>query len=297
MDSVGNSLPVSPALRRTLSELGDPARRWLQRVPSLIAELSATWDIEVGRPIDHDGCASIILPVTSNLGVAAILKLSVPHAEARGEADALRRWRGDGAVAVLRASEDGLALLLERCEPGQDLWALPLDEQLEVMADVLPRLWLPATGDTLPELRVTAAHWRRRMHGNAAALGVPAAIADRAQQWVVELAADDPRVLLHGDLHPGNVLAAQREPWLVIDPKPFIGDPAFDLAQVLLNWVRADLAGTESPVDAARSRAFALAARLSLDPDRVLRWAAIKAIGWSFGRDETIVLDQAARSV
>jgi streptomycin 6-kinase len=45
--------------------------------------------------------------------------------------------------------------------------------------------------------------------------------------------ADD--VLLATDLHAGNVLAAEREPWLVIDPKPFIGDRAYDLTQHLLN--------------------------------------------------------------
>jgi streptomycin 6-kinase len=290
-------LPVSPALRRTLDELGDPAGRWLERVPSLLAELSVAWDLEVGCPVEHGGCASIILPVASDHGVAAVLKLSVPHEEARHEVAALRGWRGEGAVTLLRASEDGLALLLERCDPGQDLWTFPADGQLDVMADLLPRLWIAAPDTTLPDLSDTAARWKRQLHGKAAALGVPAAIADRAQRWITELAADDPRRLLHGDLHPGNVLAAQREPWLAIDPKPCIGDPAFDLAQLLLNWLRAEIVASKGSVDAVRSRALTLAARLSLDPERVLRWAVIKAIGWSFGRDETIVLDQVARSV
>lgn len=42
-------------------------------------------------------------------------------------------------------------------------------------------------------------------------------------------------VLLVTDLHVGNVLRAQREPWLVIDPKPFVGDPAYDATQHLFN--------------------------------------------------------------
>jgi streptomycin 6-kinase len=42
-------------------------------------------------------------------------------------------------------------------------------------------------------------------------------------------------VLLATDLHAGNVLRAQRAPWLVIDPKPFIGDPAYDATQHLFN--------------------------------------------------------------
>ena len=102
--------------------------------------------------------------------------------------------------------------------------------------------------------------------------------------------------LLHGDLHPGNVLAARRRPWLAIDPKPVVGDPAFDLAQVLTNWVFVDVGAHGSAATAIRCHATDLAERLSLDLDVVLRWAVVKAIGWDFGRDEALVLDEAARS-
>jgi streptomycin 6-kinase len=54
-------------------------------------------------------------------------------------------------------------------------------------------------------------------------------------------------MLLATDLHPGNVLRAQREPWLVIDPKPFVGDSAYDATQHLLNCearMRSDPDGT-----------------------------------------------------
>ena len=125
---------------------------------------------------------------------------------------------------------------------------------------------------------------------------IPQQVADRAQRWVGELAGDQPRRLLHGDFHPGNVLAAHRRPWLAIDPKPWVGDPAFDLAQVLLNWVFVGRDTPRGPVDAIRFRATDLAHRLALDSDRVLRWAVIKAIGWGFGRDETLILDEAART-
>jgi streptomycin 6-kinase len=144
------------------------------------------------------------------------------------------------------------------------------------------------------ELADTAARWERQLHAKAAAMRVPEEIADRAQQWVGELAGDQPRRLLHGDFHPGDVLAAQRRSWLAIDPKPWVGDPAFDLAQVLLNWTFVQLDTRRGPVDAMRFRAADLANRLALDPDRVLRWAAIRAIGWGFGRDETLTLYEAA---
>jgi hypothetical protein len=45
----------------------------------------------------------------------------------------------------------------------------------------------------------------------------------------------DNRVLPCTDLHGGNILAAQRAPWLVIDSKPYLGDPAYDVLQHMLN--------------------------------------------------------------
>jgi streptomycin 6-kinase len=42
-------------------------------------------------------------------------------------------------------------------------------------------------------------------------------------------------VLLATDLHAGNVLRSKRKPWLAIDPKPFVGDPAYDVTQHLFN--------------------------------------------------------------
>jgi streptomycin 6-kinase len=288
---------VSPALRRTVTDLGAGGERWLERVPALVTEVAEAWELEVGQPLAHRGCASIILPVATARGVPAVLKLSVPHEESRHEVDALRDWRGDGAVSVLRSSADGFTSLLERCEPGHDLWSVSLDEQIEVMADLLPRLWTTPEPDApYPVLAETTARWSRELPAKTAAIGLPRQIADRAQGWADELAHGPPGRLLHGDVHPGNILAARRRPWLAIDPKPWVGDPAFDLAQVLANWVSVDLGVVDRPADAVRSRASELAERLSLDRERVLRWAVVKAISWDDGRDETLILDEAART-
>lgn len=294
MRSEREGVGASPALRRTVAELGPEAERWLAGVPALVAEIATAWDLDVGPALAHEGAASIVLPATTDQGVPAVLKLSVPHDESRHEADALARWDGDGAVSLLRSSEEGFTLLLERCQPGHDLWAASIDQQIAVMADLLPRLWAPEPDGPFQELAETAAHWERQMLARATAMGVPGEVARRARRWAHELAEDQPRRLLHGDLHPGNVLAARRQPWLAIDATPWVGDPAFDLAQTLVNWIRVDRDTQHDAVGAIRLRAGQLAERLSLEVDRVLRWAVVKAIGWDVGREEALVLDEAA---
>jgi streptomycin 6-kinase len=77
--------------------------------------------------------------------------------------------------------------------------------------------------------------------------------------------------LLHTDLHAGNVLAAQREPWLAIDPKPYAGDPAYDVTQHIFNEVFIE--GADAGVLASR-----MARLLDLDLGRILRWLFARAV-------------------
>src|SRR6516165_2084267 len=72
-------------------------------------------------------------------------------------------------------------------------------------------------------------------------------------------------VLLHTDLHAGNVLAAERERWLAIDPKPYVGDPSYDVTQHIFNAVFIE--GADAGALASR-----MAGLLDLDLDRIVLW-------------------------
>ncbi len=284
MESTAMSFFVPARVRETASGFGAAGARWLDELPARVAELERAWSLTAGQAFDADGYVAWVAPVRLEDGADAVLKISIPHPEARHEGDALRFFAGQGAIRLLRATEDGFSLLLERCTPGTNLWSLGEAEGNAAGAAVLQRLWRetpPAIAfDRLSDL---AAEWVEELPRAAPAAGFDAPLVTRAVELARELAATQPRrVLLHGDFHPGNVLAATREPWLAIDCKPLVGEPAYDLAQWLGN--RCEKAGPSSdPVAALRRQIDQFSELLGLDPARVAGWAFVKSLGWDWG--------------
>jgi streptomycin 6-kinase len=250
---------------------------WLSRVPEVIRELEARWALILGGPFDGDevSCAWVA-PVTRADGSEAVLKVSMPHFEAEHEIAGLRFWDGDPTVRLIEADEHTGAMLLERCVPGTHLRVLrPEVEQDVLLAGLLRRLWRrPASPHPFRPLSTMTARWadetlaQSRQWPDA---GVVQEGLDLLQELSRPAAGD---VLLATDLHAGNILQAQREPWLVIDPKPFVGDPAYDATQHLLNCIarlRADPLSTIQRfaelmgVDSTRVRMW-MFARLAAEP-------------------------------
>lgn len=287
---------VPARLQKHLLEIGPEGAAWLSSLPECIAALEQAWGIRASTAFDHPGVASWVAPVECEDGSGAVLKLGFPSDEARWEAEALRWLAGRGAVRLWRVSEDGFALLIERCLPGTNLWALEEAEADAVAAALLPRLWREPE-PTGPFLTVTGlvAQWLSSLAQTATGRFGPERVA-HALALGESLAASQPRrVLLHGDFHPANVLAAQREPWLVIDPKPLIGDPAYDLAQWLSNRYDAARASAD-PVAAFRRQITRFATALTLDPARIAGWAVVKSVGWDWGPEVFDLFQQVAET-
>jgi streptomycin 6-kinase len=279
-----SSVFVPARLQETAAGFGGAGARWLEELPARITDLAQAWGLTPGRAFDADGQVSWVAPVQLEDGSEAVLKIGIPHREARHEADALRVFDGRGAVRLLRASEDGYSLLLERCVPGTNLWSLGEEEANAMGADVARRLWRePHSAVAFERLSDLVEEWCEELPRTAPAAGYDAALVARAVELGRELAASHPSlVLLHGDFHPGNVLAAAREPWLAIDCKPLVGDPAYDLAQWLGNRVEA-AEQSPNPVGAMRRQIDQLSGHLGLDPARVAGWAFVKSLGWNWG--------------
>ena len=135
--------------------------------------------------------------------------------------------------------DETMALIIERCVPGTTLTASPAQEQDTVIAGLLRRLWRePVAGHPFRSLQFMCDIWADGYERKAAAgaAKLDSGLAREGIELFRTLPSNAPRdVLLVTDLHAGNVLRAEREPWLVIDPKPFVGDPTYDALQHLLN--------------------------------------------------------------
>jgi streptomycin 6-kinase len=224
------------------------------------------------------GAASVALAVTTHEGESAVLKLCFPHRESEHEADALRRWDGGGAVRLLAHDPQRWALLIERCRPGTQLAECPPEEGLEILSGLLPRLCVPAAEPFRP-LADEAAWWESYLPERWELAGRPfeRGLLDTACEALRDLPpTQGEQVLLHQDLHPGNVLRAEREPWLVIDPKPLVGEREFCIAPVVRAF---ELGHTE---EAVRYRLDRLTETLGLDRERARLWTLGQTIAWCF---------------
>jgi streptomycin 6-kinase len=245
-------------------------RAWLADLPRLLEECGEQWSLRLEGPIG-DGFASLVVAAGD-----AVLKLQFPDRESEHEAEALRAWDGDGAVRLLAHDPERHALLIERARPGTHLAAAGQEAAVDVFVELLPRLWKPARAPFRP-LADEAAWWIDYLPRNWEHVGRPfeRPLLDTVIETLRELSATQgEQVLLNQDLHADNVLSAEREPWLVIDPKPLAGEREFAVAPLVRGF---ELGHSK----AATLRRFdRLTSELGLDRERAAGWAAGQAIAW-----------------
>lgn len=273
--------------RRVASAFADGAV-WLDSLPSLIAECEARWKIKVGIP--YVLSFNYVAPAQTLEGQSVVLKLGVPNPELARQIRALDLYAGTAAVRLLDSDEDRGMMLLERIEPGDTLASLADDEQAtRAAAHVMRDLWKPLPPDTCFPV---AAEWagelaklREKFNGGTGPL--PADLVDLAEGLFRDLLSSaEPPVLLHGDLHHFNILAARRKPWLAIDPKGLAGEPAYEVGSLLRNPHPLLFADP----NVQRRRVEVLHEELGFPKDRMLGWGVAQAVlsaWWSFEESAT----------
>ncbi|HET9829579.1 MAG TPA: aminoglycoside phosphotransferase family protein [Nocardioidaceae bacterium] len=254
---------------------GGPVAEFRDRLPGLVREVVDDWALTYDGQPRHGG-AALVLPVRTTAGRPVVLKLSLPHDDARHEHLALRAWRGNGTVQLVRADPRRWALLLERLHATEDLTSVWDLEACEVVAGLYARLHVPALPQ-LERLSSNVARWTARLAALPFAAPVPRRLVEQAVSLGRTLVGDeatDARTI-HGDLHYENVLAGDREPWLAIDPKPMAGDPHYEVAPMLWNrWE--EMVSTGDVRGAIRRRFHTIVDIALLDEDRARDWVIVR---------------------
>lgn len=260
-------LTISERLRSSWSQ--DPkGEEWFEQLPALVCDLGERWNLRFEQQLESD--LSILIAAGD-----VVLKLNAPtHFDAHKEADALAHWAGGGAVRLFKRDDARHALLIERCRPGCRLSASDVDEPA-VVATLLPRLWAePDESHQFKRLADAAARWASQVSERYRRAS------PRFEQRLLDCALDVFRTadatagwLVNQDLHGANVLRAEREPWLVIDPKPVVGEREANGVAALRNAART---GGEARV---REWLDALS-ELGLDRERLRGWGVAHALAW-----------------
>ncbi|GFE19657.1 APH(6)-I family aminoglycoside O-phosphotransferase [Streptomyces nigrescens] len=276
--SPSERIDVPEALARSYTRNGgEEEQAWIAGLPALVTEFLDRWELTWDGGISS-GEASLVVPVLRVDGTRAVLKLQRPREETTAALIGLRTWNGNGMVRLLDHDPVSSTMLLERLDGARTLASVEDDDvAMRILAELLARLHsvpVPGglrglgdiAGDMLKEVpqavtSLTAPTDRQRLHRWASA--------------VDELAGEPGDRMLHWDLHYDNVLAAEREPWLAIDPEPLVGDPGFDLWPALdTGWEQ--IAATGDALRVVRRRFDLLTEALELDRGR--------ATGWTLGR-------------
>lgn len=246
---------------------------WVDALPGIVDLTMRQWKIRPDGDATHGHC-SLVIPVRTAEGAAAVVKIGFPDEESEHEHLALRRWAGRGAVRLLGADPHHRTLLLERLD-STDLTGVPDSEACRLVAELYRSLHVAA----LPSLRPLASfveRWTAELGALERSAPIPRRLVEQAVALGGDLAADRsvPDRVIHTDLHYGNVLSG-RGTWLAIDPKPVNGDPHYEIAPMLWNrWD--DIAGDVR--DGVRRRLWTLVDAAGFDEHRARAWVLVRMV-------------------
>jgi streptomycin 6-kinase len=259
----------------------DGGVEWLRALPALLDIVSRRWGVTIHEPFPNL-TYNYVAPVIYSDGTEAVLKAGIPNDEFRQALEALKAYSGQYAVLVLDADVELGVLSLERPRPGTPLTSLANDEHDEeatsIAASVMRGLWRPAPAEhSLPSVY----NWgrgfetlRARFDGGAGPL--PAQMVEEAEM-MYSVPSGATLVLLHGDLHHDNIISADRQPWLAIDPKGVIGEPAYEAGALLRNLWQERYAIAD-PKRTTERRIYQLADELGLNRTRIRDWTTAQSV-------------------
>jgi streptomycin 6-kinase len=278
MSVPGENDPLSAFTAALRQRAGNEADVWLEALADLIGELTARWDLLVtGTATDVDAFGMTI-PATRG-DDRVLLRMSYPDGWFVDQTVALQAWNGNGVVRLLEHDPRG-GHLRAAPDPGTSL----IEEQnqmraLRLAAGALQALWIePPEG--LQTLTAEVRAWVSEMPARFESVHQPferTLLQEAEQLFRAYMPTQTTKVLLHGDARIG-AFAMDGTRAIATDPKPLVGEPAFDAA-ALLRDVPADVvADTAGCRQLLQSRLDHLTDLLDVGASRVKGWAFAVAV-------------------
>lgn len=284
-----------------MASLGEVGRAWVDRLPRVLAELEAMWEVRIGRPLPG-GSASYVARATGRDGTPRVVKVVLPDPDLADETRTLAAAAGHGYALLHAHDPDRRALLLEALGPSLEHASAPVERKLAILADTLASAWAvpvstaPVVGpgeDKASGLRAMVVELDERLRG-----ACPERVLARALEYADRRAAEfdpDVCVVVHGDPHPANTLrVVEPRPgaesgYCFVDPDGFRADPAYDLGVVLRDWT-GRLRGPDARAVLERY-CLLLAERSGVDATRIWEWGFLERVStglyvMSFGAEE-----------
>jgi streptomycin 6-kinase len=280
-----DSVRLQPLTRHRVAAMGAEGAAWIAALPEVLAALEQDWSVTIGRGLPG-GSASFVARARCADGSSAVVKVAVIAEGWPEQVATLERGAGRGYVRLLRADPDRRAVLLEDLGPSLATRGRTVPDQLRCLVDTLALAWLDP-GPTRPLPGQDKASGLAQLIREAwDRLDQPCSVQviDQALAYAGRRAAEADRdlVVVHGDPHPGNLLAV-RAPrpgadtgYVFVDPDGFVADRAYDLGVVLRDWSSTLLGPNARTL--AESYCSVLAKHSGVDAQRIWEWGFLERV-------------------
>lgn len=279
-------IEVPDLVRQRAMSNGAAGQRWLDDLPEVVERLVSRWNLTLGTSFSG-GTAGFVSSATDANGRLCVLKVAMPLD--MDEVESFHRSvlvhqlaAGRGCAELYDHDSDAPAMLLEHLGPNLAELAVPLADMLRAIAITLQSFWRPVAIDCALPTGADKASWLARyIETTWAELGEPCArdVVDRALAFCDERAAafdEASAVLVHGDAHGWNTVAAGDGAFKFVDPEGLRSERAHDLSVPMREYNEPLLAGDTRQL--VNQRAELLASWCDVDREAVLQWGFIERV-------------------
>ena len=245
--------------KNIISQYGDAGQKWLNDLPEIIKRYCQKWNLQNLKPFEN---------LTYNYVVAnenVVLKIGFNEKDVEGELKALQHFQ---MVKIL--NHDRHAILMERCIPGTTLEHFVPSQDFratEICIDIVRNIYKPSS-----QFTTHLSTWLESIYKDHDFQYLP--FLEKARKITDDLlASSDENVVLHGDLHHGNILQ-NGDGYVVIDPKGVVGERLYDIAC----FIRNPIGLVVQNLDLIPKRIQQFGEALEIDPQRLTKWCFVQGV-------------------